>query len=166
MQTYVFLQMQNVVESLDNPVLSELRLGHNKLTTLDGFLLGLRNLRFLDLSHNEMRYLPPDELVGLDNLRLLDISHNQISTLADTSQVSANKLIVIIKIKTVKKLEILYSKYMSRNFCLHWRLFLPDTTSLHFWTKTFMDSPKSVWRTSLTTTLITSAQQLQPRVLA
>jgi insulin-like growth factor-binding protein complex acid labile subunit len=91
MRICVFLlQMQNVVESLDNPVLSELRLGHNKLTTLDGFLLGLRNLRFLDLSHNEMRYLPPDELVGLDNLRLLDISHNQISTLADTSQVSVD----------------------------------------------------------------------------
>jgi Leucine-rich repeat (LRR) protein len=81
------LQMQNVVESLDNPVLTELRLGHNKLATLDGFLLGLRSLNTLDLSHNEMRYLPPDELVGLDNLRFLDISFNQISTLADTSKV-------------------------------------------------------------------------------
>jgi Leucine-rich repeat (LRR) protein len=80
--------MQNVVESLDNPILTELRLGHNKLSSLDGFLLGLRSLRTLDLSHNQLRFLPPDELLGLDNLKFLDISHNQISTFADTSKVN------------------------------------------------------------------------------
>ncbi|XP_059485738.1 leucine-rich repeat protein SHOC-2 isoform X2 [Neocloeon triangulifer] len=80
------VEMQNVVESLDSPNLNELRLGHNELSTLDGFLLGLRSLQNLDLSHNRLRHLPPDELVGLDNLKFLDISHNQISTLADTSK--------------------------------------------------------------------------------
>ncbi|KAF4518321.1 hypothetical protein B566_EDAN009109 [Ephemera danica] len=77
-------EMHNVVE-VDTRV-TELRLGHNLLEELDGFLLGLPGLRTLDLSHNRLRQLPPDELLGLEQLRFLDLSYNHLTTLAETSK--------------------------------------------------------------------------------
>jgi Leucine-rich repeat (LRR) protein len=78
--------MQNVVE-VDTPRVTELRLGHNLLEELDGFLLGLPGLRTLDLSHNRLRHLPPDELLGLDQLRFIDLSYNHLTSFADTAKV-------------------------------------------------------------------------------
>lgn len=50
-------------------------------------MMGLHGLLRLNLSHNSIQHITPDDFIGLDELRLLDISHNEISTLEETSKV-------------------------------------------------------------------------------
>lgn len=64
-----------------------LHLEHNELSTLNGSLSGLRNLLRLNLSHNKLTKILPDDLIGLDQLTMLDISYNQLTTLEETSKV-------------------------------------------------------------------------------
>lgn len=65
----------------------ELRLDHNHILSLGGALMGLRGLLRLNLSNNLLQQIAPDDLIGLEDLRLLDVSHNHITTLEETSKV-------------------------------------------------------------------------------
>lgn len=76
---------QNLVEW--NIKLTEIKLDNNELETLNGALSGLPELLRLNLSFNKLTHISPDDLIGLDQLRLLDISHNRITTLEETSKV-------------------------------------------------------------------------------
>lgn len=67
--------------------LHELRLDHNELETLNGALSGLNHLSGLYLSFNKLRKISPDDLIGLDELKYLDVSHNRLTTLEETSKV-------------------------------------------------------------------------------
>lgn len=75
---------QNVV-NVETRVL-ELRLDHNFLHKIGG-ALNLHGLIRLNVSHNFIQQISPDDLMGLDKLRVLDISHNQVTTLEETSKV-------------------------------------------------------------------------------
>ncbi|XP_050316211.1 carboxypeptidase N subunit 2 isoform X2 [Anthonomus grandis grandis] len=86
-----FNQISNLIGPTSNLVepnirLTELRLDHNNLETLNAALSGLSELLRLDLSYNKLRRIAPDDLINLDQLRLLDISHNQLKTLEDMSK--------------------------------------------------------------------------------
>lgn len=65
----------------------ELRLDHNRILSLGGALMGLHGLLRLNLSNNQLQQISPDDLIGLEDLRLLDVSHNHITTLEETSKV-------------------------------------------------------------------------------
>lgn len=65
----------------------ELRLDHNRILHLGGALMGLRGLLRLNLSNNLLERLSSDDLIGLEDLRMLDVSHNHITTLEETSKV-------------------------------------------------------------------------------
>jgi Leucine-rich repeat (LRR) protein len=65
----------------------ELRLDHNLLQTLDGALMGVHGLQKLNLSNNLLEKISPDDLIGLEDLRILDISFNRLTTLEETSKV-------------------------------------------------------------------------------
>lgn len=77
--------LQNLVEGETN--IFELMLQHNEIETLDGALMGIHGLNRLNLSHNRLKEIAPDDFIGLDSLKLLDISHNLLSTLEETSKV-------------------------------------------------------------------------------
>ncbi|CAH0716083.1 unnamed protein product, partial [Brenthis ino] len=64
----------------------ELRLDHNHIISLGGALMGLHGLLRLNLSHNQIQQILPEDLIGLEDLRLLDISHNHITSLEETSK--------------------------------------------------------------------------------
>lgn len=76
--------MENLVEVETN--LLELRLDHNYIFSLGGALMGVHGLLRLNLSHNLLQHITPDDLIGLEDLRLLDVSHNHITTLEETSK--------------------------------------------------------------------------------
>lgn len=65
----------------------ELRLDHNLLRTLDGALMGVHGLQKLNLSNNLLEKIAPDDLIGLEDLRILDVSFNRLTTLEETSKV-------------------------------------------------------------------------------
>ncbi|XP_049833160.1 leucine-rich repeat and death domain-containing protein 1 [Schistocerca gregaria] len=75
---------QNLVE-LETRV-AELRLEYNLLTALDGSLMGLHGLQKLNISHNLIETISPDDLINLDELKVLDISFNRLTTLEETSK--------------------------------------------------------------------------------
>lgn len=85
LQLIFLFPFQNLVE-LETRV-SELRLDYNELQSLDGALMGLNGLHTLNLSHNHLQNISPDDLIGLDDLRILDISFNELTTLEETSKV-------------------------------------------------------------------------------
>ncbi|XP_046977198.1 leucine-rich repeat-containing G-protein coupled receptor 4 [Vanessa cardui] len=76
--------MENLVD-VETRVL-ELRLDHNYILNLGGALMGLHGLLRLNLSHNQIQQISPDDLIGLEDLRLLDVSHNHITSLEETSK--------------------------------------------------------------------------------
>lgn len=67
--------------------IDKLWLQFNELQVLNGSLMGLTGLHTLNLSHNIIERISPDDLIGLDDLEILDISHNHIITLEETSKV-------------------------------------------------------------------------------
>lgn len=77
-------RMENLVEWETRVI--ELRLDHNELKRLDGSLNGLHGLLRLNLSHNKITSIAPDDLIGLEELRMLDISYNHLTTLEETSK--------------------------------------------------------------------------------
>ncbi|RZF40838.1 hypothetical protein LSTR_LSTR003348 [Laodelphax striatellus] len=77
-------RMENLVE-IETRV-NQLHLEFNDLESLSGSLNGLTGLEFLNLSHNRLNTISPDDFIGLDNLKCLDISHNQLTTLEETSK--------------------------------------------------------------------------------
>lgn len=78
--------LQNLVEW--NFKLSELKLDHNEIEQLNGALSGLSDLLIVNLAFNKIKKISPDDLIGLDQLKVLDISHNYLTTLEETSKVS------------------------------------------------------------------------------
>jgi Leucine-rich repeat (LRR) protein len=76
---------QNLVEPETRIV--ELRLDHNRLQNLDGALMGVHGLQKLNLSNNLLEKIAPDDLIGLEDLRILDVSFNRLTTLEETSKV-------------------------------------------------------------------------------
>lgn len=83
-------RMQNSVQLVTR--IDELWLQFNELQALNGSLMGLTGLRTLNLSHNIIERISPDDLIGLDDLIKLDISHNHIITLEETSKAVLPKL--------------------------------------------------------------------------
>ncbi|KAK6629018.1 hypothetical protein RUM43_002835 [Polyplax serrata] len=77
-------KMENTVE-LETRV-EELRLEHNEITALEGSLMGIHGLQRLNLSHNKLMTVAPDDLIGLEDLTILDVSHNLLQTLDETSK--------------------------------------------------------------------------------
>ncbi|CAH2005534.1 unnamed protein product [Acanthoscelides obtectus] len=69
-----------------NIKLNEIKLDHNELETLNGAVSGLPELVRLNLSHNKLKKISPDDLIGLDQLRMIDLSHNRLTTLEETSK--------------------------------------------------------------------------------
>ncbi|XP_071444710.1 leucine-rich repeat-containing G-protein coupled receptor 4 [Hetaerina americana] len=84
------IELQNHVE-LHTKVL-ELRLEYNQLEELGGVLGGLSTLQKLNLSHNLLQKIAPDDLINLDDLKVLDISYNKLTTLEETSKTELPKL--------------------------------------------------------------------------
>lgn len=76
-----------------------MKLDHNSLEVLNTALSGLSELLRLNVSHNKLRRISPDDFINLDQLRLLDISHNQLKTLEEMSKVR-NHLISTIEYRT------------------------------------------------------------------
>ncbi|GJQ76872.1 hypothetical protein Trydic_g15078 [Trypoxylus dichotomus] len=74
----------NVIDWESN--LRQLRMDHNDIYSLNGSVSGFRNLVRLDVSHNKLTKIQPDDLIGLDRLNMLDISHNHLLTLEETSK--------------------------------------------------------------------------------
>ncbi|KAJ8890618.1 hypothetical protein PR048_010127 [Dryococelus australis] len=62
--------------------LEDLRLENNRLRSLNGSLLPLRSLRYLNVSNNQLTEFSLQEIRGLKNIRVLDLSYNSISQLA------------------------------------------------------------------------------------
>ncbi|XP_026461338.1 insulin-like growth factor-binding protein complex acid labile subunit, partial [Ctenocephalides felis] len=77
-------RMENLVESETRIV--ELRLDHNRLTSLDGALMGVQGLVRLSVAHNLIERISPGDLIGLDVLRVLDVSHNRLTALEETAK--------------------------------------------------------------------------------
>ncbi|CAH1280672.1 unnamed protein product [Diabrotica balteata] len=69
-----------------NIKLTELKLDHNYIETLNGALSGLTELLRLNLSFNKLKKILPEDFIGLEELRLLDISYNHLTTLEETSK--------------------------------------------------------------------------------
>ncbi|KAJ9592527.1 hypothetical protein L9F63_015800 [Diploptera punctata] len=77
-------QLENLVEPETRIV--ELRLDYNLLHSLDGALMGVHGLQKLNLSNNLLENFAPDDLIGLEDLRILDVSFNRLNTLEETSK--------------------------------------------------------------------------------
>ncbi|XP_046395862.1 leucine-rich repeat-containing G-protein coupled receptor 4-like [Ischnura elegans] len=84
------IEFQNHVETHTRVL--ELRLEYNQLEELGGVLGGLSTLQKLNLSHNLLQKIAPDDLINLDDLKILDISHNKLTTLEETSKTELPKL--------------------------------------------------------------------------
>ncbi|XP_063700212.1 insulin-like growth factor-binding protein complex acid labile subunit [Culicoides brevitarsis] len=80
--------LENVVDNeiVSSSLLFELRLDHNLLKSLDKALVGLNNLRHLNLAHNRLTSLTADDFSKMEELETLDLSHNQLETLAGMSE--------------------------------------------------------------------------------
>lgn len=72
-----------------------MRLDHNFLVSLGGALMGLHGLLRLNLSNNQLQQISPDDLIGLEDLKLLDLSYNHLTTLEETSKVSLSMRLII-----------------------------------------------------------------------
>ncbi|XP_038118189.1 leucine-rich repeat and death domain-containing protein 1 [Culex quinquefasciatus] len=77
-------RMENLVDS--GSIIYELRLQHNLLKSLDGTLMGLNNLKILNVAHNMLETITPDDLIGMENLEHLDLSFNKLNTLEELSK--------------------------------------------------------------------------------
>lgn len=84
------LYFQNLVD-VETMVL-ELRLDHNRITSLDGALISVHGLLRLNISNNQITHITADDLLGLEDLKLLDVSNNQITSLDETSKVCLTRV--------------------------------------------------------------------------
>lgn len=73
-----------------------LQLGYNKLTSLNGSLLPLRALRFLNLTHNQLVEFSMQEIKGLRKLMIVDLSYNRITKLTGRMEVNFKINVVFI----------------------------------------------------------------------
>lgn len=78
-----------------NIKVSDLKLDHNNIESLNGSLSGLRELMRLNLSFNKLKKISPDDLIGLDQIAHLDVSHNYLKTLEEMSGTFLPKLEVL-----------------------------------------------------------------------
>ena len=81
-----------------SPKLVELYLGDTALGSLDLQLLsGLDKLASLDLSHNELKALPPGvaDPNFLKSLRSLDVSYNQLTFLANDTEPLLKRVLLV-----------------------------------------------------------------------
>lgn len=63
-------------------------LSHNRLKSLNGSLLNLRSLNFFNVSFNLMEEFSFQEIVGLQELRSMDLSYNKIRKIIGPATVS------------------------------------------------------------------------------
>uniref|UniRef100_A0A182QSH9 Uncharacterized protein n=1 Tax=Anopheles farauti TaxID=69004 RepID=A0A182QSH9_9DIPT len=77
-------RMENMIDS--GLIIAELRLNNNRLRSLDGALMGLNNLRVLNVAHNQLQTITPNDLIGMEELERLDLSFNQLKTLEELSK--------------------------------------------------------------------------------
>ena len=98
--------------------LKTLRLKQNRLKYVPNFksiftnLTMLPNLTILDLSENEIKYLPK-ESVGLENLKILDISHNNIQQITDTGMSTLAPHLDKLNLESNKGLRLIRSNFSS-----------------------------------------------------
>lgn len=71
-------------------LLYELHLEFNMLTSLDGALAGLGNLRKLFVSHNQLEQIKAIDFDKMEELEQLDLSFNKLKTLKEFSKVLRN----------------------------------------------------------------------------
>lgn len=64
-----------------------LQLGFNQLTSLNSSLLPLRNLRFLNITHNLLPEFSLQDIRGLRYLNIVDLSYNKIAKLKGRMEV-------------------------------------------------------------------------------
>ncbi|KAG5876067.1 hypothetical protein JTB14_027524 [Gonioctena quinquepunctata] len=69
-----------------NIKLNEIKLDHNPIESLIGAFSGSSELLRLNLRFNKLKKISPEDLIGLEQLRLLDVSHNQLTYLEETSE--------------------------------------------------------------------------------
>lgn len=68
--------------------LESVLLGHNQITSLNNSLVNLKNLNFLNLTHNFFKEFSFQDVANLQELKSMDLSHNQIATLVGPVAVS------------------------------------------------------------------------------
>lgn len=66
--------------------LEELHLSHNKIeaivSNIEGRALHLKNIKFLDISYNQLKKLPP-EIIAFPNLENVDMRNNEVKVLGE-----------------------------------------------------------------------------------
>ncbi|XP_055298142.1 transforming growth factor beta activator LRRC32 isoform X2 [Sitodiplosis mosellana] len=82
-------------QGLDS-ALRELRVSHNRITSIGNIPLALRKLRILDLSDNNIVDIAKNSLMGLENLLYLNLSHNH-----HLGPIPVNLLQPLVKLRTI-----------------------------------------------------------------
>jgi len=79
--------MPEGIGKLPSARMVRLHLEFNLLRSLDGALIGVKGLHWVNLSHNQLEIITPGDLIGLDQLRILDLSYNRLQTMDAAAQV-------------------------------------------------------------------------------
>lgn len=72
--------------------LADLDIAYNQLKSLNGSLRSLKNLRYLNLTHNLLTEFSLQEIKGLKGLSVIDLSQNKISYITGKMEASVISL--------------------------------------------------------------------------
>lgn len=83
--------------------LADLDIAYNQLKSLNGSLRSLKNLRYLNLTHNLLTEFSLQEIKGLKELSVIDLSQNKISFITGKMEVTilSLKCVYIILLHTM-----------------------------------------------------------------
>jgi len=96
----------NNVPHFLNPSIVHLDLSGNMIVKLEGNIKWYRELKFLNLSENEIRYLGRDQFMEQQKLTTLDISHNMLSKLRSGAFYGLEGLLAMnLQYNEIKKLD-------------------------------------------------------------
>lgn len=74
-------------EFAEADILADLDIAYNQLKSLNGSLRHLKNLRYLNLTHNLLTEFSLQEIKGLKRLSVIDLSQNKISFITGKMEV-------------------------------------------------------------------------------